>query len=63
MIFTFNAKPSLVVQILPFQPASSPALPTLLGNVDYQDFENQLRRIDRLLIATSIEKGFVKTNL
>ena len=47
-------------QILPFQPTLSPALPTVLGNVDYQDFERQLRRLDPLLIASGLEKRFVE---
>lgn len=55
--------PSPTATILPFQPALSPALPTVLGNVDYQEFERQLRRIDQLLIASGLEKSFVEQSL
>jgi hypothetical protein len=51
--------PSLAAQILPFQPALSPALPTVLGNVDYREFERQLCRIDQLLRASGVEANFV----
>ena len=56
-----NALPA--AQILPFQPALSPALPAVLGNVDYQEFERQLCRIDQLLIAGGVEKSFVEQSL
>ena len=50
--------------ILPFQPALSPALPTVLGNVDYQEdyqeFERQLRRMDQVLRASGMETNFVE---
>lgn len=49
--------------ILPFQPVLSPALPTVLGNVDYQEFERQLRRIDQLLSLSGVEKHFVEQSL
>lgn len=56
-----NASPA--AQILPFQPSLSPALPTVLGNVDYQEFERQLRRIDQFLLASGVEKSFVEQSL
>lgn len=49
--------------ILPFQPSLRPALPTVLGNVDYLEFERQLRRIDGLLSASGLEKRFVEQSL
>ena len=52
--------PSLAAPILPFQPVLSPALPTVLGNVDYQNFERQLRRMDELLRASGVETSFVE---
>ena len=52
--------PSLAGQIPPFQPVLSPALPVVLGNVDYQEFERQLRRIDQLVRLSDVEKGFVE---
>ena len=53
-----NASPT--AEILPFQPALSPALPTVLGNVDYQEFERQLRRMDHLLRGSGLETNFVE---
>jgi hypothetical protein len=35
-------------------------LPTVLGNVDYQNFERQLRRIDQLMSLSGVEKHFVE---
>jgi hypothetical protein len=55
--------PSPAAVILPFQPTLCPALPVILGNVDYQDFEFQLHRLDELLIASGVEKSFVEQSL
>jgi hypothetical protein len=55
--------PSPAAAILPFQPTLCPALPVVLGNVDYQDFEFQLHRMDQLLIASGVEKSFVAQSL
>lgn len=55
--------PSSAAPILPFQPTLSPALPVVLGNVDYRDFERQLRRIDQLLLASGVETNFVEQSL
>ena len=52
--------PSPAAVILPFQPTLCPALPLVLGNVDYQQFEFHLRRMDHLLIAGGVEKSFVE---
>ena len=52
-----NSSPAAA--ILPFQPTLCPALPVVLGNADYQDFEERLRRIDQLLIASGVEQSFV----
>ena len=60
MIFTLMKNPSPAAAILPFQPTLCPALPVVLGNVDYQVFEFQLRRMDQLLIASGVEKSFVE---
>jgi Transposase domain (DUF772) len=54
---------SPAASILPFQPTLCPALPLVLGNVDYQDFEWQLRRIDDLLRWSGLEKSFVEQSL
>ena len=63
MIFTLMKNPSPAAAILPFQPALCPALPVVLGNGDYQNFEEQLRRVDQLLIASGVEKSFVEQSL
>ena len=60
MIFTPMTNPSPAAAILPFQPTLCPALPVVLGNVDYQAFEFQLRRMDQLLIGSGVEKSFVE---
>lgn len=60
MIFTPMKNPSPAAVILPFQPTLCPALPVVLGNGDYRDFEVQLRRIDQLLLASGVEKSFVE---
>ena len=52
--------PSPAAALLPFQPTLCPALPVVLGNVDYQEFEFQLRRMDQLLIASGVEQSFVE---
>ena len=55
--------PSTAAPILPFQPTLCPALPRVLGNVDYRQFERQLRRIDEILLASGVEKSFVEQSL
>jgi hypothetical protein len=60
MIFTSMTNPSPAAAILPFQPTLCPALPVVLGNVDYQEFEFQLRRMDQLLTASGVGKSFVE---
>lgn len=59
MILTLMKNASPTSPILPFQPALSPALPVVLGNVDYREFERQLRRIDQLLLASGVETSFI----
>jgi len=53
-------KPSPAARILPFQPTLCPALPVVLGNVDYQDFEACLQRLDQLLSLSGVEKSWVE---
>lgn len=55
--------PSPAAAILPFQPILCPALPVVLGNGDYRDFEERLRRIDQLLLGSGVEKSFVEQSL
>jgi hypothetical protein len=45
--------------LLVFQPELRPSLPTVMGNVDYQNFQAQLERIDELLRASGLETQFV----
>ena len=63
MIFTLMRNPSPTAVILPFQPTLCPALPVILGNGDYQDFEERLRRMDQLLIVSGVEQSFVTQSL
>jgi hypothetical protein len=59
MIFTRMKTPSTAAPILPFQPALDPALPVVLGNINYRNFEAQLRRNDQLLSLSDVETSFV----
>ncbi len=49
----------MTVNIIPFQPHLSSELPTVVGNVDYMTFRQQLDRIDQLLHQGGIENQFV----
>ena len=48
-------------KILPFQSELRPALPTVIGNVDYQKFEKELKRMDEVLILSGVEERFVES--
>jgi hypothetical protein len=48
------------MQIIAFQTELRPALLTVVGNVDYQEFKSSLQRIDKLLRTGDIESGFVR---
>lgn len=54
---------SPTADILPFQLPLCPALPQVIGNKDYTDFENQLGRIDVLLRSSGVEALFVRLSL
>jgi len=43
------------MEMVPYQQELSPALPVVLGNVDYLEFRQTLERIDRLLIDGGVE--------
>ena len=45
-----------------YQPHLSPALPKVAGNKDYAEFQDQLLRIDEILVG-GIEGEFVKKYL
>jgi len=49
--------------IVPFQPGLSPALPLVVGNVDYQAFQGNLFRIAEILEASGVEQTFVEYRL
>ncbi|MBE7500042.1 MAG: transposase [Verrucomicrobiales bacterium] len=52
-----------MAQIIPLQGELRPVLPTVRGNVDYQRFEAELRRIDELLRLSGVEALFVERSL
>jgi len=54
---------SPTADILPFQLPLCPALPQVIGNKDYTDFEIQLERIDGLLRGSGVEALFVRLSL
>ena len=49
--------------IIPFQPPLPQVLPTVVGNVDYLDFRDQLSLIDHLLIDSGLESGLISADL
>jgi hypothetical protein len=51
------------MRIVSYQPELSPALREVTGNVDYTEFRESLERIDRLLIDSGIECGFVLSHM
>lgn len=46
--------------IIPFELHLQPALPTVLGNVDYHQLRQQFQRIDELLIHSGLETQFIQ---
>lgn len=50
-------------RILLLQPELRPALPTVRGNVDYQRFEVELKRIDEVLRLSGVQELFVERSL
>jgi hypothetical protein len=48
---------------LPWQSEFRPVLPTVRGNVDYQRFESDLRRMDQILELGGVEQRFVELSL
>ncbi len=50
-------------QIIPFQSPLRPALPTVVGNVDYNEFSSLLHRVDELLLTSGVERLFVEKGL
>ena len=52
-----------MAKILPLQPELRPVLPTVRGNVDYQRFEAELKRMDQILELSGVEQLFVEQSL
>ena len=51
------------MKIVAYQPELSPALPVVVGNVDYAEFKGMLERIDEILVRSGIEADFVSRRL
>ena len=49
--------------ILPLQPFLCPALPTVIGNVDYLQFEEELKQMDEVLRDSGAEVLFVELSV
>jgi len=47
------------MEIISYQEELSPALPTVVGNVDYQEFRATLLRIDEILKRSGAERQFI----
>lgn len=52
-----------VMGILPHQETFRRALPKVTGNVDYTFFENDLKKMDEVILKSGIETLFVETSL
>jgi len=61
--FLMNKITHPIDNIIPFQPEFRPELPTIEGNVDYQEFRRQLERIEEILMDGGIEKKFIQMSL
>lgn len=51
------------MQIVPYQEELCPALPTVIGNVDYQEFRATLLRIEEILEQSGVEREFIGQRL
>ena len=51
------------MKIVQYQPELSPALPVVVGNVDYAEFKEMLQRIDEILMRGGVERDFVRRRL
>src|SRR5213593_2184620 len=49
--------------IIPFPQPLSPVLPTVEGNVDYDQLRHQLHRMDQLVRDSGVETQFIKASL
>ena len=48
------------MEIVACQPELCPALPVVIGNIDYTDYKKTLERIDQLLPDSGIEDSFIR---
>ena len=51
------------MEIIPYQEELRPALPTVIGNVDYQEFRATLLRIEEILERSRVERKFIEERL
>jgi len=58
-----NSNNPTAPKILPFQMPLRPALPVVLGNVDYTNFEALLRRMDAILVDGGIDRLFLEASM
>ena len=49
-----------MIKIIPEQIEFRPALPVVIGNMDYQEFKSRLIRIDEILEISGIERKYIK---
>ena len=62
-VFTTSQRNNPMPHVIPFQTELRPVLPTVRGNVDYRNFEEDLLRIDEILDLSGIERMFVALSL
>ncbi len=48
------------MEMVAYQPELSPALPIVVGNIDYHQYRDTLERIDELLRVTGTENSFIQ---
>ena len=51
------------MEIVSYQEELSPGLPTVVGNVDYQEFRDTLLRIDEILRRSGAERQFIEERI
>ena len=51
------------MKIIPFQQHLRPSIPTVRGNVEYRRLEEQLVRMDEILMDSGIEDFFIKKSV
>lgn len=51
------------MRIIPFQQALRPAIPTVRGNIEYRRLQEQLFRMDEILIVSGVEGSFIERSV